>query len=267
MTVEIDCQFEKMVIETRSTSSKSESDPVSSPILEIFNSPESVNICSKEDLRKHFKNPAGIEDVLLALFCMSKQQREKEILLENRVVSLTSEVNRLTTDLEKVEDRLLRSEAYQGRNTVLLDGVPDSTNETQKQLETKVVSTLKIADPTIRPEHLGIVHRNRARTDGSRTVTVVFNRARQKDTVMRKQARTKMKRMNCSGTCPPVCSQHRGVASFHRLSPALADRKKEIENLPNVEWVAFSGHRLFTVCYDKKKFKHNVLRASDLEMD
>ena len=256
---------------TRS-SSKSESDSVSSPILEIFNAPESVNISSKEDLKKLVKSPAGIEDVLLALFCMTKQQREREVLLENKVVSLKNEVERLTNDLEKVEDRLLRTEAYQGRNTVLLAGVPDSTNETQKQLETKVVTTLKVADPTIRPEHLGIVHRNRVRTDGARTVTVVFNKARQKDTVMKKQARTKMKRMNCSGTCPSDCSQHRGVAALHRLSPALAERKKEIENLPNVDWVFFAGHRLFTVCYDTdksnntSKFKHNVLRASDLEM-
>eukprot|EP00116_Pleurobrachia_bachei_P010528 sb/3470790/ len=197
---------------------------------------------------------------------MSKQQRENEIFLEKKVVSLTSEVERLSSDLEKVEDRLLRSEAYQGRNTVLLAGVPDSNNETQKQLENKVVNTLKLADPTIRPEHLGIVHRNRARPAG-RSVTVVFNRARQKDTVMKKQGRNKMKRMNCSESCPSTCTDHRGVAAMHRLSPALADRKKEIENLPSVDWVCFSGHRLFTVCFNKDKIKHNVLRASDLEVD
>ena len=232
---------------------------VNSPILDLFNGGADITIRSREDLKKHLSVPASADDVLIALLCMFKQQKEREDVLVERVASLTEKVTNL-------EDRLLRSEAYSGRNTIILGGIPDQENESPQQLESKVIKALKSADPTIRPEDFGIIHRNRAKvgSEAARTTTVVFNRARQKDNIMRKQGRTKLKKIDCLNTCPPRCSEHRGVSAWHRLSPALADRKKELESVQGVEWVAFSGHRMFTVCYDKDKFKHNVVNVREL---
>lgn len=235
-------------------------DSEGSPIVDLFlNAGSDVCIRSREDLMKHISTPASADDILIALFCVMKQQRAREVVLEDKVASLTRQVSSL-------EEQLLRTEAYQGRNTVILGGVPESAEETPAQLEEKVLGALHLADPSIRPEHVSIMHRNRGKagSDAPRTTTVVFTHARQKDNVMRKSGRDKLRRKNCTPSCPAKCEAHRGISAWHRLSPALADRKKELEAVPGVAWVAFSGHRMFTVCLGDNKFKHNIVHPREL---
>lgn len=167
--------------------------------------------------------------------------------------------NSLEPQSRELDDRLLRQEAYSGRNTIIVAGLPEADSETPDSLEENLVELLKNSDPTITKKDLGIAHRNgKTKKPGQpgRSITCVLTRASKKDMLMRKESRSNLK------------DNHK-VMIFHRLSDALRRRKKELEDLNCVKWVAFSGHRLFTVCVKGKEegkdnFIKNVLRTEDV---
>ena len=65
---------------------------VNTPILDLFNGGADITIRSREDLKKHLSVPASADDVLIALFCMFRQPKEREDVLVERVASLTEKV-------------------------------------------------------------------------------------------------------------------------------------------------------------------------------
>ena len=215
------------------------------PILDLF--AEGVNITTKQQL-VDIVGQADLNDILFAIIGVHKASL-------GRVAELEAKVHQLESEVSELGDRALRQEAYSGRNTVILAGLPETKDETPAALEKGVVAVLKKADPTISPSDIGIVHRNAKRKSGPRTVTCVLTRASKKDSVMKKESRDKVKR-------------DAKVACYHWSSPGLRKRKEELEKVQGVKWVAFSGHRLFTVCLDlngKETFLKSVLSVQDIQ--
>lgn len=227
-----------------------------SPISALFE--PGAEITCKDDLVKIVGN-ADLHDVLFALVVANRVSATRVGELEERVTQLEEEVGSLKESLQhraELEDRVLRQEAYSGRNTIVLAGVPVAENETPQMLESTVTSVLQKALPSFKPQDIGICHRNGKARGKSRppTVTLVVTKAKTKDAVMTKTSRDKMK----SGA---------KVAAYHRMSPGLRSRKQELESVPGVKFVAFSGHRLFTVCLsvdNREVYVKNVINKSDL---
>ena len=227
---------------------RGKSNSMSNPIIDLFKNGEEIT--SKTQLKEKIGN-ADLNDILFAILVTHRASMDRVAVLENRVAELEHNNSRL-------EDRILRQEAYSGRNTIILGGLPEAENETPESLEKEVVSVLQVADPTIRPQDLGIVHRNHKRKDKTRSVTVVITKARNKDTVMRNRKKLE---------------ETRKVAAYHRMSEGLSQRKKILEKAKGdnwkVNWVAFSGHRLFTVNITKdghEQYIKNVLSLEDIRI-
>eukprot|EP00116_Pleurobrachia_bachei_P019419 sb/3479681/ len=216
------------------------SESLSGPIFELFS--DDASITTKEQLVERI-GTADLNDILLAIIANHRVSAGRVAKLEKRVSQLEEQVTSLGEQLQHqslLEDRVLRQEAYSGRNTIILDGLPESTNETPETLEKRMISVAQCPAPMIRPEDLGIVHRNGKRKEKPRSVTCVFTKARNKDSVMKKESRETLRKTV-------------KVAAFHRMSEGLAEwfeieQKGEVDWFLGTLWVAFSGHRLFTVC-------------------
>eukprot|EP00116_Pleurobrachia_bachei_P008342 sb/3468604/ len=227
-----------------------------SAISDLFK-PGAPPITTKKQLQSMFSS-LDLFDVFLAVLINHQASTTLVTELSNRVVELEEEIDDLKEKSRDLDDRLLRQEAYSGRNTIIVAGLPEIDTETPDSLEDNLVEMLKKSDPTITRQDIGIAHRNgktkKPDTPG-RSITCVLTRASKKDTLMRKDSRSKLK------------TDH-DVMLFHRLSEGLRRRKKELEDLVCVRWVAFSGHRLFTVCVKKDdgkdNFIKNVLRTEDI---
>lgn len=228
------------------TRSKGNSKPENT-ISDLF--ADGVTISSKEELVERI-GEADLNDILFAILANHQASVGRIAVLESRVSELEAQVSEMS-------DRALRQEAYSGRNTVILAGLPEPEDETPAALEKSVLSVLRKADPTISPADIGIAHRNarnKKRKSGPRTITCVLTKARNKDQVMRKVSRDKLKAAD-------------KVALYHWTSPGLRQRKEELEKVPGVKWVGFSGHRLFTVCVSsggKNTFLKGVLNVQDI---
>ena len=240
------------------------------PIYDIF-APDAPLITSKQQLKQKITS-IDLHDVVLALhlnthssFGLVSQLQNKVCELEQQVVDLKKDVEVLKEKLAEpplppqqdphLEDRVLRQEAYSGRNTIILAGLKEEESETQTSLQDTVVQFFQKEDPSISHQDIGIVHRNGRRKSKIRSVTVVMTRASKKDALMKKENRQKFKSRD-------------KLMLFHRMSDGLRKRKLELENLPNVNWVAFSGHRLFTLCLKTEQgdiFQKNVLNISDVQ--
>ena len=235
--------------------------------------PDATPITSKKQLKDKFNN-LDLYDVFLGVLMNNRTSAILVSQLTTRVQELEDLVEDLRDDMvivkEKLknslepqsrdlDDRLLRQEAYSGRNTIIVAELPEADSETPDSLQNNLLDMFKKTDPTITRQDIGIAHRNgktKKPDSAGRSVTCVLMRASKKDMIMRKDSRSKLK------------TDHK-VQLFHRMSDGLRQRKKELEELGWVKWVAFSGHRMFTVCIEKEKDKFtyikNVLRAEDVK--
>ena len=140
-------------------------------------------------------------------------------------------------------------------------GLPEAESESPESLEVNLVELLQKSDPSLTRHDIGIAHRNgrsKKPDQPGRSITCVLTRASKKDRLMRKDSRSKLKTTS-------------KVMLYHRMSDGLRKRKKDLEDLDGVNWVAFSGHRLFTVCVKDKdgkdNFIKNVLRTEQIEQN
>ena len=208
------------------------------------------------------KKLATSPDALILLFS-TLHSVVNELRAENKTLKET--VNKLTnslTDLseqppspdpEKVaslEDRLLKSEAYSGRATAILTGIPETQGE---DVVNVVVDTIKEVIPDFSSTRLSTVHRNKKKNNNSkpRTITVVFSKIRDKDTFsdFRNQGPLRAKK----------------VGAYHYAPPAILARKRELENCENVETVYFDGAvKMFSVKFKDGTIKRRITSAKEL---
>ena len=246
--------------------------PPTGPIYDLFAS-NSQLITSKQQLKQKITT-IDLHDVVLALHLNTHSNFGLVTQLQNKVCELEQQVDELKNDVEilkekisapppppqhdpHLEDRVLRQEAYSGRNTIILAELPEEDSETPASLQDTVVQFFQKEDPSISSQDIGIVHRNGVRKSKSKTrsITVVMTRASKKDTLMKKESRQRFKDRD-------------NLRLFHRMSDGLRKRKVELEKLPNVNWVAFSGHRLFTLSIKTERgdvYQKNVLSTKDVQ--
>eukprot|EP00116_Pleurobrachia_bachei_P000903 sb/3461165/ len=241
------------------------------PIYDLF-APDAPLITSKQQLKQKITT-IDLHDVVLALhlntqsnFGLVTQLQSKVSELEQQVVDLKKDVVVLQEKLAapppppqqdpQLEDRVLRQEAYSGRNTIILAELPEEESETPGSLQDTVVQLFQKEDPSFCPQDIGIVHRNGVKKSKTRSVTVVVTRASKKDNLMKKESRGRF-------------NDRDNLRLFHRMSDGLRARKKVLEELPNVNWVAFSGHRLFTLCMKTESggvvYRKNILSPNDIQ--
>ena len=122
------------------TRSKSEN-KMSQSILELFS--EGANITSKKQLEEKIGN-ADLNDILFAILVTHRASLDRVGVLEKRVAELEDQIKH---DQSRLEDSILRQEAYSGRNTVILAGIPELETETSDSIEP--VSYTHLTLPTI----------------------------------------------------------------------------------------------------------------------
>lgn len=218
----------------------------------------------------------GADPAQLLIDLLAEYHAEKRLRIElaETVADLSRRVSQLesgpsggehgseSSRISDLEDRQMRSEAYSGRTTAIIAGIPDpGPSETPADLQEQVIDALSAAHPEIRPADFSIIHRNAPRRGKNRgkprTVTVVFLRASVKDNIMRKVNRDRIKarlKDEVSGTTGGI---------YHRMSRGLVSRKEELEAHPAVEWVYFAGHSMFTVKLGAE-IRHNIVNVQQL---
>ena len=151
------------------------------PIQELF-APGAPLITTKAQLKQKFSS-LDLFDVFLAVLFNHHSSADRIVQLETKVGELEDKLalqeermSALEEDIQELKrthsvappqtsdsdsqlaDRVLRQEAYSGRNTIILAGLQDSDAETTEQLERKVVGLFQKADPTITSQDIGITY-------------------------------------------------------------------------------------------------------------
>ena len=150
------------------------------------------------------------------------------------------------------ELRLFKMEQYSSRSTVIITGVPANDNENTAEI---VCKTLNDADKdiAISPCDLSHCHRNWTnRTNRPPTITVVFNRSYDKDLVMRKSTRDKLKA--------------RRYNIHHHMGNTVLSEFRRLSDRTDVNWVQYLGHRSnFSVKMNNDDYIRHVLNSDDLD--
>ena len=220
---------------------------------------ESFLLTDSTDVRGYAKKIAGSKEPLVfileglqkvilelrkensALKNNTKELLNTNAALETRVLSLEERVSSL-------ENRSLKHEAYSGRATSILTGIPETENENTVDV---VVEAIKEVIPDFSSDRISTAHRNRKKSNKPRSITVVFSKIKDKDIVSdyRKQA--------------PF--RRRKIGAYHYASPSVLERKKELEDCEGVSKVYFDGPvKMFSVKGDDGVVKRHIISVEQL---
>ena len=162
------------------------------------------------------------------------------------------ENNKLKERISELEKKNEEQDRKISRSTVIITGVPANDNENTAEI---VCKTLNDADKdiAINPCDLSHCHRNWTnRTNRPPTITVVFNRSYDKDLVMRKSTRDKLKA--------------RRYNIHHYMGNTVLSEFRRLSDRTEVNWVQYLGHRSnFSVKMNNDDFIRHVLNSDDLQ--
>ena len=169
--------------------------------------------------------------------------------LEGQIVSLKSKCADLEERNARLEDRVLATEAYSGRATAILTGMPEKDNEVTAGVVTDTIRTIL---PSFTQGDISVAHRNRQSNTGKpRSITVVFKSIAHKDFVS-----------NFKNIGP---LRERGVGVYHYAPPAVRDRKSQIEEQDCVDKCYYDGpNKMFSVKLTSGKFVRHILSVGQL---
>ena len=189
------------------------------------------------------------------MFAVNTRQEDRVKVFQQQILDLTKENKELKEENQELSNRLLRAEAYSGRATSIITGVPQPAGNNEDTVAV-VTGVVKKIIPDFTRERISIAHRNKQRTDNKpRSITVVFTHIRDKDIVsdFRKQE--------------PLRPSKIGV--YHYTPKSVLQRKQELEELECVEKIFYDGpNRMFSVkLKEEEKFRRNVLTRSDIITD
>lgn len=204
------------------------------------------------------KAPGVLEQLLLCVHAMSTELKavkeenaaltEKVNQLQNTSAALDTRAASLEERASPVEERLLKSEAYSGRATSILTGVPECPEEDTVAVVTEVIREVL---PDFTSDRISTAHRNRQRdTSKPRSITVVFSKIKDKDCFsdFRRQA--------------PL--RKRKVGAYHYTPPAVLRRKRELEGCPGVARVYFDGPtKMFSVKGHDGVVRRNITTVAE----
>ena len=144
------------------------------------------------DISKLSSSENVIGVIVTTLGQLLKSDRENNKLKE-RISELEKKNEEQDRKIVDFELRLFKMEQYSSRSTVIITGVPANDNENTAEIVCKTINDAD-KDIAISPCDLSHCHRNWTnRTNRPPTITVVFNRSYDKDLVMRKSTRDKLK--------------------------------------------------------------------------
>ena len=90
-----------------------------------------------------------------------------------------AQLKKRNRDLEeknaKLDSQLNELEQYSRRQNLLIHGIPVPDNETNAEVEDKVLQVLKKIDITITKDAIDVVHRLRGKPDQSKSVLVLLS--------------------------------------------------------------------------------------------
>lgn len=169
--------------------------------------------------------------------------------LEKRIVDLESRCADLEDRNAHLEDRVLAAEAYSGRATLILTGVPEAQGEDTR---TVVADVLREVLPSLSASDLSTAHRNRPNSSGkARSITVVLKSIWDRDYLSDFRNNRPLR--------------DRGVGVYHYASPAIRARRTLLEGVEGVDRVYFDGpNRLFSVKLKSGHFVRGVLSVGQL---
>ena len=215
--------------------------PVNEAVEQLLQGTADISKLSSE-------NVMGVIVTILSQLLKSDRENNK---LKERISELEKKNEEQDRKIVDFELRLFKMEQYSSRSTVIITGVPANDNENTAEI---VCKTLNDADKdiAISPCDLSHCHRNWTnRTNRPPTITVIFNRSYDKDLVMRKSTRDKLKARGTTYTT----TWGTLLSEFRRLS----DRT-------HVNWVQYLGHRSnFSVKMNNDDYIRHVLNSDDLD--
>ena len=195
------------------------------------------------------ENVMGVIVTILGQLLKSDRENNK---LKERISELEKKNEEQDRKIVDFELRLFKMEQYSSRSTVIITGVPANDNENTAEI---VCKTLNDADKdiAISPCDLSHCHRNWTnRTNRPPTITVVFNRSYDKDLVMRKSTRDKLKA--------------RRYNIHHHMGNTVLSEFRRLSDRTDVNWVQYLGHRSnFSVKMNNDDYIRHVLNSDDLD--
>ena len=172
--------------------------------------------------------------------------------LKERIAVLEKKNEEQDRKIADFELRLFKMKQYSSRSTAIMTGVPANDNENTAEIVCKNLNDVD-KDITFSPCDLSHCHRNWTnRTNRPPTITVVFNRSYDKDLVMRKSTRDKLKA--------------RRFNIHHHMGNTVLSEFRRLSDRTDVKWVQYLGHRSnFSVKMNNDDYIRNVLNSDDLD--
>ena len=199
------------------------------------------------------ENVMGVIVTILGQLLKSDRENNK---LKEQISELEKKNEEQDRKIVDFELRLLlycsKMEQYSSRSTVIITGVPANDNENTAEIVCKILNDAD-KDIAISPCDLSHCHRNWTnRTNRPPTITVVFNRSYDKDLVMRKSTRDKLKA--------------RRYNIHHHMGNTVLSEFRRLSDRTDVNWVQYLGHRSnFSVKMNNDDYIRHVLNSDDLD--
>ena len=204
------------------------------------------------DLIKLSNSENALPVIMKILARLLKSDKENG-LLRRRLEKLEVKNECNERKLEDLEDRLFKDEQYSSRATVILTGVEVTPDE---DVSSKVCSVLNKAGPQMKFNSRDFTHchQNRPKPASRRppTITVVFSRSCEKDLIMAKEYRGKLKSL--------------GINAHHHMGPTVIAEFRKLSDRPDVQCVQYLGHAgNFGVKMEDDSYVTKVLNCKDLD--
>ena len=146
---------------------------------------------------------------------------------QKSVQKLTEDSTHTKRRMTELNDNFVQLDQYSRKDVAILTGVPTSEDETQTQVQGKVLEILKFVRPSLNltMKDFSAIHRNGKSGRGSNppSITLKFLRLHEKDQFMTRDSKTKFK--------------NKRTNIFHALCPGMIKIQNEIKDHPRVDFV------------------------------
>ena len=195
------------------------------------------------------ENVMGVIVTILGQLLKSDRENNK---MKERIAELERRNEEQDRKIVDFELRLFKMEHYSSRSTAIMTSVPANDNENTAEIVCKAINDVD-KDIALSPCDLSHCHRNwTSCTNWPPTITVVFNRSYDKDLVMRKSTRDKLKA--------------RRYNIHHHMGNTVLSEFRRLSDRTDVKWVQYLGHRSnFSVKMNNDDYIRHVLNSDDLD--
>ena len=195
------------------------------------------------------ENVMGVIVTILGQPLKSDRENNK---MKERIAELEKRNEEQYRKIADFELKLFKMEQYSSRSTAIMTSVPANDNENTAEIVCKAINDV-YKDIVLSPCDLSHCHRNwTSRTNRSPTITVVFNRSYDKDLVMRKSTRDKLKAWRYN--------------IHHHVGNTVLSEFRRLSDRTDVKWVQCLGHRSnFSVKMNNDDYIRHVLNSDDLD--